>query len=122
MKRILVLEDTTGTADLVFTLTRAGGAGTVHGQIRIQRGATNRFTGVDNSTAAGPTIYTDAAVAVDLLAGDTIEVWGYVSAGAATICTVETLQVCYTGLITGISRRAVSLAVTGTDVLYTVVS
>lgn len=121
LKRIQVLEDSPGTADILFTMTRAGGAGTIHGQVRIYRGATNLFTGVDNSTAAGPTIYTDAAVAVDFLAGDLIEVWGYVSAGATTICVVEALQVCYTGVITQISRRVVSVAVTGADVLYSAI-
>lgn len=121
LKRILVLEDTPGTADILFTLTRAGGAGTIHGQIRMYRGSTILFTGVDNSTAAGPTTYTDAAVAVDLLAQDTIEVWGYVSAGGTTICVVEALQVRYDGIITQISRRVVSLAVIGSDVLYSAV-
>ena len=125
MKRILVGEDSPGTSDLLFTMTRAGGAGTVHGQIRIQRGATNLFTGVDNSTAAGPTIYTDAAAAVDLKAQDTIEVWGYVSVGATTICTVETLQVCYTGTFTKLTRRILNTALqtsAASDVLYTAVS
>jgi hypothetical protein len=81
------------------------------------------WSGVDNSTVAGPTVYTDAAVAIDLLAGDVIEVWGYVSVGAAAICRLFDMEICYTGYITALSRRILNTALQTTaasDILYTV--
>lgn len=126
MKRIVLREDSTGTMNIVYTLTRTGGAGTVHAQARIYRGTTGAllWSGVDNSTAAGPTVYTDAAVAIDLLYGDRVEVWGYVSAGALTTCTLEQQECQYDGYITLLSRRALNAALlltAASDVLYTAV-
>lgn len=122
MKQVLIRQDTVGAMDINYTLTRAGGAGTVHARARIYRGATLLWSGVDNSTAAGPTIFTDAGVAQDLIYGDTLELWGYVSAGATTICVVETLEYLWDSTITEISRIALAgaIAVTGAGVLYTV--
>jgi hypothetical protein len=123
MKRIQVLQDSPGACTINYTLTRAGGAGTIHAQARLCRGATLLLAGADNSTAAGPTVFTDAALAQDLLAGDLIEVWGYVSAGAATICVIEALEVCYDATITSIARWpvTVALALTGAGLGYTVI-
>lgn len=125
LKRFIVLEDTPGTMDINVELTRAGAAGTVHCEARLYRGTTGAllWTGVDNSEVAGPTVFTDAAVAIDLLAGDRIEIWGY-KIGAGTICSVDDLECCYTGYITHFSRRAVNAAIlltAASDILYTVV-
>ena len=122
LKQIYIGSDTLGSMDIKYTLTRAGGAGTVHAQARLYRGATLLVAGDDNSTAGGPTEYTDAAVAQDLLAGDTVELWGYVSAGGGTICTVEALELLWDCSITSISRWpvTVALAVTGAGINYTV--
>ena len=122
MKQVYIGSDTLGSMDIKYTLTRAGGAGTVHAQARLYRGATLLVAGDDNSTAGGPTEYTDAAVAQDLLAGDTVELWGYVSAGGTTRCVVETLELLWDCSITSISRWpvTVALAVTGAGIDYTV--
>ena len=124
MKRVLISENSLGTMDINYSLARVGGAGTVHGEARIYRGVTLLWSGVDNNTIAGPTVYTDAAVAIDLLVGDTIEVWGYVSAGAAAICRIFDMEVCYTGYITSLSRRVLNAALQLTvaaDIQYTVI-
>jgi len=123
LKQIYIGSDTLGSMDINYTLTRAGGAGTVHAQARLYRGATLLVAGDDNPEAAGPTIFTDAAVAQDLLAGDTVELWGRVSAGGATTrCVVETLELLWDCSITSISRWpvTVALAVTGAAIDYTV--
>jgi len=124
MKRILIRENSLGTMDINYTLARVGGAGTVHGQVQIWRAGAAIWTGVDNNTAAGPTVFTDAAIPQDLLAGDCIEIWGYVSAGAAAICRIFDMDVCYTGFITSLSRRVLNAALQLTaaaDILYTVI-
>ena len=118
MKRIVFLQDSPGTLTLNYTLTRAGGAGTVHAQARMYHGGTLLWSGTDNSTAAGPTIYTDATVAQDLQALDTVDVWGYVSAGATTRVTLETFELCWDCVLSSISRVPVTipLAITGAGV------
>lgn len=122
LKQVLIRQDTVGVMDINYTLTRAGGAGTVHAQARIYRAGAAIWTGADSATAGGPTVYTDAGVAQDLIYGDTLELWGYVSAGATTICVVETLQYLWDCSITAITRIpvTVALAITGAGVLYTV--
>lgn len=122
LKQVLIRQDTVGSMDLNYTLTRGGGAGTVHAQARIYRNGAAIWTGVDNATAAGPTIFTDAAIAQDLIYGDTLELWGYVSAGATTICVVEQLEYLWDSSITAVSRidLTVALGITGAGILYTV--
>ena len=123
MKRIVILQDTPGVMTLNYTMTRAGGAGTIHGQARIYHGGTLLWSGTDNSTGAGPTIYTDAAIAQDLQALDTVDVWGYVSAGATTRCVLETFELCWDCVLSSISRVPVTipLAITGAGVQTQVV-
>lgn len=122
LKQVYIGTDSPGSMDVKYTLTRAGGAGTVHARIRIYRGTTLLVSGVDNLTAAGPTTYTDAGLAQDLLVGDTVELWGYVSAGAAAICTVEDMQCLWDASITSLARWPITVAValTGAGILYTV--
>lgn len=122
LKQIYIGSDTLGSMDATYTLTRTGGAGTAHAQLRIYRNATLLFSGVDNSTAAGPTDFTDAAIAIDLQVGDTVELWGYVSAGAAAVCTVDGLDLFWDMSITSIARWpvTVALAVTGAGIDYVV--
>jgi hypothetical protein len=122
MKQVYIGSDTLGTMDINYTLTRAGGAGTVHAQARIYRNGTLLLAGADNSTAAGPTVYTDAGMAQDMLVGDTVELWGYVSAGAATICSVTDFELLWDMSITSIARWpvTVALAITGAGIDYVV--
>ena len=123
LARALIQENTPGVMTINYTLTRAGGAGTVHAQARIYRAGALIWSGIDNATAAGPTVYTDAAIALDLLSQDVIDIWGYVSAGATTICDVDTVEVCYDATLVQLSRRVltVPLALTGAGILYSVV-
>jgi hypothetical protein len=127
MARILIQEDSPGAGgggmNINYTLTRAGGAGTVHAQARIYRAGALIWNGVDNSTAAGPTVYNDPTIVLNLLAQDVIDVWGYVSAGATTICDVSAVEVCYDATLVQLSRRVltVPLALTGTGLLYEVI-
>ena len=122
MKQVYIGSDTLGVMAINYTVTRAGGAGTVHAQARMYRGATLLWSGVDNAEIAGPTVFTDAAAAQDLLVGDTVELWGYVSAGAATICVVEQLELLWDISITSIARWpvTVALAITGAGIEYVV--
>jgi hypothetical protein len=120
-KRIVVLEDSLGTMRVDYDLecTVPAGGVSVHGQSRIYRGATLLWSGVDNPEAAGPTTFSDAAIAQDLLAGDTIEVWGY-RIGATSV-EISNMRIYYTGSITSLSRRLLTTAlpITGADMLYT---
>jgi hypothetical protein len=124
MKRIVLDQDSPGAMTILHTATRAGGAGTIHTQARVMRAGVSIWDGVDNPTVAGPTIFTDAAIALDLLQNDCIEIWGHVAAGAATICAVEALEVCFDATITSIARWpvTVALAITGPGLDYTVVA
>lgn len=123
-KRIVFLQDTPGVMTLTYTLTRAGGAGTVHAQARMYHGGTLLWSGTDNSTAAGPTDYTDATIAQDLQALDTVDVWGYVSAGATTRVALEALVLSWDCVCSSISRVPVTipLAITGGGIQTQVVS
>lgn len=123
-KRILVLQDSPGTMridyDLECTVVLAGNV--AHGQSRIYRGAALLWSGVDNPEVAGPVAYQDAAIAIDLQAGDTIEVWGYVidAGGGGPNCSISQMLVRYTGSVNCMSRRVLTTAlpVTGGDMLY----
>jgi len=124
IKRVIFLGASTGSLRCSFRMQSTGGAGTVHGQVRMYRGATNLFTGVDNSTAAGPTIYTETPVAVDIQALDVIDIWGYSVAGVATL-NIDNMQVLYDTTLTALSRMtlAAPLALSAaSDIPYTIVS
>ncbi len=122
LKQIVVLDDTPGAMTINYDLTRGGGAGTIHGQARIYRAGALLWSGVDNAEMNGPTTYTDAAIAQDLLALDTIEVWGYVSAGAATNCHISNMTCSWDMQLTSIARWPITipLAMTGAGILYVV--
>ena len=117
MKQTVILAPSPGSMRVLFTLTRTGAAGTAHGQVRIYRGSTAIFMGADFSEVAGPTIETETAITQDLQALDTIEIWGYTTGGN---CNIDTMQICYTGTITLLSRITLTapLAVTGGDMPY----
>lgn len=123
MKMILIQEKSAGVMTLNYTLARAGGAGTVHGQARIYRAGVAIWIGADNAELNGPTVYTDAAIAQDLDIDDRIEVWGYVAAGATTVCHVEGLEICYDAEIVELARRELSAPIGLADagILHTVV-
>jgi hypothetical protein len=122
LKQIYIGSDTLGSMDVTYMLERTGGAGTVHARLRIYRGTTLLFSGTNNSTAAGPTNYIDAAIAIDLQVGDTVELWGYVLVGAAAVCTVFDLDLFWDMSITSIARWpvTVALAITGAGIDYVV--
>jgi hypothetical protein len=106
-----------------FTLTRAGGAGTIHGQWRIYSAiGALLHSGTDQSTAGGPTIYSEN-IAHDMLENERLEFWGYVSIGATTVCDISVEELCYDATVTYLSRRLLTTAlpITGVGVLYEVV-
>jgi hypothetical protein len=122
MKRVLILEDSPGTMDINYTLLNTLGAGSVNAQARIYRAGVLIWSGVDNAEVAGPTIFTDPAIAVDLLSGDCIEIWGYKT--GATACRVTAMEICYSGYITALCRRTLNAALlltVASDILYEVV-
>lgn len=120
VKQIYIGSDTLGAMDINYTLERTGGAGTAHAQARMYRGATLLWAGVDNSTAAGPTVYNDNAVQ-GLLIGDTIEMWSY-KTGAGALSNVSQMECLWDNSITAISRVpvTVAIAITGAGIDYVV--
>ena len=123
LNRILFLEASPGGMTVNFTLTRAGGAGTIHGQWRIYSAiGALLHSGTDRSTAGGPTIYSEN-IAHDMLENERLEFWGYVSIGATTVCDISVEELCYDATVTYLSRRLLTTAlpITGVGVLYEVV-
>lgn len=123
LKQTVIRQDTAGAMTINYTVTLGGPGGTAHGQVRVYRGATLLFAGVDNSTAGGPTVFTEGAIALDLLNLDSIEIWGYrVAPAAQTI--VEAMEICFDAAITEISQVPVNvgIALAGAGVNYTNVS
>lgn len=119
VKRIMILEDSPGTCDINFTITNTLGAGTANGRVHIVRAGAVIWSGILRNEIAGPNTYTDAGVAVDLLAGDIIELRA--SRTGATTCLVEDFQVCYDGYVSTITRRALNAALlltAASDILY----
>lgn len=121
LKRIRVDEASPGTCNITYDLSRTGPAGNVNGQAHIYRNGSSIWDGAVNNEVAGPTTFTDAAVAIDFQVGDLIEVWGQrVTAGVG--CMIEAEEVLYTGYIQKLARRelAAYLALTpASDILWT---
>lgn len=124
LKRVIIRENSPGSMDLNYDVTRTGSAGNVNAQARIYRAGAAIWNGVLNNEVAGPTTFSDPNIVLDLLAGDTIEIWGQrVTAGA--VCEVTDLEIAYTGTITRLSDKALftPLVLTAAaDILYTVIS
>ena len=124
LKQVRINEDSPGTMRIDYDLecTVVAGGNSVHGQSRIYRGATLLWSGVDNTELAGPTTYSDVGIAIDLLAGDMVEVWGYRVAG--TVCEISNMVVRYTGSFLSLLQRVLTTAlpITGADVDYTIIT
>lgn len=124
-KQIRINEDSPGTMridyDLECSVVLGGNA--VHAQSRIYRGTTLLWSGIDNTEVAGPTTFSDVGIAVDLQAGDMIEVWGYKIGGGNT-CQISVHQVRYTGTFISLLQRvlATPLTIVGADVDYTIIT
>ncbi len=119
VKRILILEDSPGTCDINVTIFNTLGAGTANARVHILRAGAVIWSGLLRNEVAGPNDYTDAGVAVDLLAGDIIELRA--SRTGATTCEVSNFQICYDGYVSTITRRALNAALlltAASDILY----
>ena len=111
MKRILVLENSAGLMRIIYTLRITGTAGTAHAQARILRAGSPIWNGNDNTEVAGPTTFTDSAIAIDLQAQDVIDIYGYNSVGGTSYCDIRTMQLGYTMNITNIARHVITTGV-----------
>lgn len=124
LKQVRINEDSPGTMRIDYDLecTTVAGGNSVNGQARIYRGATLLWSGVDNPELAGPITYSDAGIAIDLLAGDMVEVWGYRTGG--TTCEISNMMVRYTGSFISLLQRVLTTAlpITGGDVGYTIIT
>ena len=119
VKRILILENSPGVCSINFTIFNTLGAGMAHGRVHIIRAGAVIWSGTQRNEAAGPNSFTDAAIALDLLAGDIIELRAWRT--GATTCEVSDLLVCYDGYISTITRRALNTALlltAASDILY----
>jgi hypothetical protein len=109
------------TINFTMELDPAAGGDSCHGQARIMRNNVSIWDGVDNAlAAAGPTVYTDANIVLNLLAGDCIEVWGHVAVGGGETCRISQLEICFDATITGVSRYdlSVPLALSVSGIVY----